>query len=507
MLTKWYRINVSEKDRDILLQMQQNYSYAFRKIYNNMDLTQDKSFIKEIRDKYGISSKTYEYLVKECDSFYKRNKASVENRKKQIEQLRSKMSEEKDVKKRIKVNKRIIGLCHSLKGGVVFGGKVLMKTLQKGNENKEKYRKNRILPLCFYGETSRSGNRFFNLKGLSDGFILFKYEGSNIKINIELCLKKNDVIFLKQLERLALAKQCAITIRLTTERIYITYDEAQINENKFDEKKVYESIKHITNKDERKKLIRQAHVDFENKLLFRKNKNRFLSVDMNPDGIGYSVLEKKSDSADGDFSVLKKEYLDFSHLNKESTNKRKYELSIAIRYLFNQLTHYNCAYFVSEELSNLGTGDNGNRISNRKINNLWNREYIDNLFTKYCNIRGIKRIEINPAYSSFIGNINYETYDPIASSIEIGRRGIIKYIRGARIIPEFCMSNIVDGLAKRLSLSKKIYDNIYECKTWKELYKAFSTAKMSVRRKANDFAFSETYLENEKSTVKKLCFL
>jgi hypothetical protein len=507
MLTKWYNIVVSEEDAVLLSQMQQRYSYAFRKVYNNMDLTRDARFIEEIRVKHNISAKGYEYLVKECESFYERNKSTIERRKKQISELREKMDKEPIPSKRIKINKHIIDLTRSLSKGVVFGGKAVLQSIANGNDHKEEYKRNRLLPLCFYGETSRNGNRFFNFRGLSDGFVLFKPEGSDIKMNIELKIKKGDVLLLKQIEELAMKKECAVTVRLTTKRIYITYDEALLNGNKFDEKAVYKSISHIKDKDERRTLLRKAHVEFEEQMLAKKNKNRFLAVDMNPDGIGYSILEKKSDAPHGEFVVLKKEYLDFSVLNKQDTNKRKYEISIAIRYLFGQLSHYNCAYFVSEELNDLGGKDNGNRIANRKINNLWNREYINNLFTKYCNIRGIKRIEVNPAYSSFIGNINYETFDPIAASIEIGRRGIIKYIRGARIIPEFCMSNIANGLAEKISSAKKIYDNIYECKTWKELYKAFSTAKMSVRRKMDDFIFSGTYLENEKSTVKKLCFL
>jgi len=501
MLTKSYKIVVSEEDKVMLQQMQQRYSYAFRKCYNNMDLTIDVGFIKEIRGKYKISAKAYEYLVKECECFYKRNEATITKRTKLIEELRAKLKKEPLANKRQKINKAIIKLTHSLKHDVIFGGKVFLQNHTEASI--EKYRQSRILPLCFYGETSRSGNRFFNLKGLSDGFILFKYEGSDVKINVELKFKKSDMLLLSKLEELALAKQCAITIKLTSERIYITYDEALINGNKFDEKAVYQSIKDIKDKEKRKSLIRQAHIEFENNMLRNKNRNRFLSVDMNPDGIGYSILEKTSDSPEGEFIILNKGYLDFAKLSKQETNKRKYELSIAIKFLFGQLSHYNCAYFVSEEL-NLNNGDHGNRTANRKINNLWNRTYIDNLFNKYCNIRGIKRIEINPAYSSFIGNINYKTFDPIAASIEIGRRGIIKYIRGAKVIPEFCMSNIVNGLGE---LPKKIYDDIHECKTWKELFHVFSTAKMSVRRKMKDFIFAGKYLKNKKSTVKILCFL
>jgi len=468
-----------------------------------MELTQDAGFIKEIRDKYEISAKAYEYLVKECASFYDRNESTKEKRKDKIKENQKLLKKEPNPKKRVKINKKIINLTRSLKKGVVFGGKSFLQT--KTERCRKIFRENRILPLCFYGEAARNGNRFFDLEGLSDGQVLFKYEGSKIKINLELSIKKSDVLLLKQIELLAMAKLCPVTVKLTSERIYITYDEAMLNGNKFDEKALYKSIKHITGKDERKVLIHQAYMEFEQRMLAKKDKTRFLSLDMNPDGIGYSILQKTSDSPDGEFIVLQKEFINFSRLNKQSTNKRKYELSIAIKYMFNQLSHFNCAYLVTEELSDISNKDNGNKVSNRKINNLWNRNYIDNLLTKYSNIRGIKQIKINPVYSSFIGNINYESFDPVASSIEIGRRGIIKYIRGAKMIPEFCMSNILNGLGTKLP--KKIYEDIHECKTWKELFKAFSTAKTSVRRKANNFAFSEKYLKNKKSTVNILRFL
>ena len=424
MLTSWYKISVSDEDKNMLLCMQQQYSYAFRKCYNNMELTQDEGFRKDIREKHKISAKAYEYLTKECTAFYERNQSTVEKRRENIEDNRKKLKTEDNPQKRIKLNKRIIKLTRSLKNGVVFGGKYFLQT--KTDRCKEIYRSNRILPLCFYGETMRKGNRFFDFEGLSDGHVLFKYEGSKTKIDLELRIKKSDVLFLKQIEALALAKHCAVTVKLTTERIYITYDEALLNGNKFDEKAVYKSIKHIKDKEERKVLIRQAHVEFEQQMLAKKNKSKFLSLDMNPDGIGYSILQKTSESPNGEFIVLKKEFINFSRLNKQTTNKRKYELSIAIKYMFNQLSHHNCAYLITEELSDISSKDNGNRIANRKINNLWNRNLIDNLLTKYCNIRGVKQIEINPVYSSFIGNINYESFDPIASSIEIGRRGNCK---------------------------------------------------------------------------------
>jgi hypothetical protein len=94
------------------------------------------------------------------------------------------------------------------------------------------------------------------------------------------------------------------------------------------------------------------------------------------------------------------------------------------------------SHFVTEDLSNIHKL-NSNKETNRQVKNIWNRNYLDNLITKWCNHFGLKHIKINPVYSSFIGNILYNEYDPVASSIEIGRRGIIKYIKGNKLLPLF----------------------------------------------------------------------
>ena len=64
-----------------------------------------------------------------------------------------------------------------------------------------------------------------------------------------------------------------------------------------------------------------------------------------------------------------------------------------------------------------------NKISNRKNKNLWKRELFINNLTKRLNILGIKLYSVNPAYSSFIGNLMYDYTDAVNASIEIGRRG------------------------------------------------------------------------------------
>ncbi len=61
--------------------------------------------------------------------------------------------------------------------------------------------------------------------------------------------------------------------------------------------------------------------------------------------------------------------------------------------------------------------------SNRKNKNLWKRELFINNLTKRLNILGINIFKVNPAYSSFIGNLRHDYTDAVNASIEIARRG------------------------------------------------------------------------------------
>ena len=71
----------------------------------------------------------------------------------------------------------------------------------------------------------------------------------------------------------------------------------------------------------------------------------------------------------------------------------------------------------------------------KQTKNLWHRTLTTQLILKHCNIIGLNLIEVNPIYSSFIGNMIYHYFDPISSSLEIGRRGATKYTKGSSVYP------------------------------------------------------------------------
>jgi IS605 OrfB family transposase len=471
-----FKINIAEEEIPVISKLQNEYSMSFRKLYNNIELMEDKNFLDSLLIK---SKKQIDYLKKEVEAFYDRNKANKNKILDNISEL-----ENKKEKLNLKQFRHLQYLKKSYGRKVIFGNTKELKKISKGEGDIEKWKNSRLLPLIFYGDASSYGNRFFKLETIKDGNIIFKPESTKIRININFNPKKH-IKELNLLQNLILIKKIPVTVKLSKDLIMFTYDESILYGTKLDLKSFYKEIKNVKEEDKRKKLISNKHKEHE-KYLKTNKLERYLAIDLNPDGIGYSVLNK-------DTSLVDKGYLDISKVLK--ANKRKYETSILIKEIFKLIKHYKCSYIVIEEL-NLKNKDHGNKVSNRKINNLWNRELINELIHRRCNETGTILIEINPVYTSFIGNILNNEYDPIAASMEIGRKGIFKYGEGG-FYPELNITNFIND---------ERYDEIKECLTWKDMYKLFTTSKWSYRRKLNDFNFTGFYLGNEKSRCKHLHF-
>ena len=476
MKTIVFKINVLDEVVPVISKLQNEYSMSFRKLYNNIELMDDTNFLNSLFIK---SKKQIDYLKIEVEAVYDGNKANKIKILENISEL-----ENKKEKLNLKQFRHLQYLKKSYERKVVFGDTKELKKISKGEGDIEKWKNSRLLPLVFYGDSNHYGNRFFNLKTIKEGNIIFKPESTKIRININFNPKKHykELIMLQDL---ILIKKIPVTVKLTKDLIMFAYDESIIYNTKLDLKSFYKEIKDVKEEEKRKKLISNRHKEHEKYLKINKLE-RYLAIDLNPDGIGYSILSK-------DTSLVDKGYLDISKILK--ANKRKYETSILVKELFKLIKHYKCSYIVIEEL-NLKNKDLGNRVSNRKINNLWNRELINELIHRRCNETGTILIEINPVYTSFIGNIMHNEYDPIAASMEIGRKGIFKY-SGGGFYPELNVAKFIND---------ERYDEIKECLTWKDMYTLFVTSKWSYRRKLNSFSFTGFYLGNEKSRCKHLHF-
>lgn len=287
---------------------------------------------------------------------------------------------------------------------IIFGGKFNLKQYLKKLISKDKYKENKLLPITIQGEQLHKGNRLFDFNFLENSIIFKPSKSDHRTIKYKVPHKKirNN---LTRLQELVDSKQITITVSLTKSNVYLTFDESKIIDCNFKNLK----------------------------------KNRVLGIDMNPNYVGISVLE--FDEKD-EFKILDKKVFDLSKLTKKSgksskdkkskhlTNKLHHETIQIAHDIANLVNYWKCNKVVIEDLSIKSSDKGHGRYFNRLCNNVWNRNLFVNKLKSLSLLCNFGLVEVNPCYSSFIGNIMYgnpNTPDMIAASIEVARRGYKKF--------------------------------------------------------------------------------
>ena len=326
---------------------------------------------------------------------------------------------------------------------VIFGGKLLYKRYLRKLITKEEFNKQKQIPISSQGEMLQKGNRMFDFH-FDNQLLIFKVSKDkhiNIQLgNIHKRLQKE----LNKLNELCYDKKATVSIRLNNDYIWITYDEQVLNN----------LMKFNCLKD-----------------------NRIMGLDLNPNYIGLSVVEFDKEN---DFKVLYKQVFDLNGLTDKNTSKdkRHYEL-IKICHTINGLINYwKCKKLSIEDL-NIKQSDKGQgKKFNRLCNNVWDRTLISNKLTMLSNIYGYELVKVNPAYSSFIGNLVYgdkTTPDMIAASIEIARRGYKKYEK-KWFYPAFNIERLDEQWKQTLA----------GVKDWKNAFLKIKNSKVKYRVLLND---------------------
>jgi hypothetical protein len=110
-------------------------------------------------------------------------------------------------------------------------------------------------------------------------------------------------------------------------------------------------------------------------------------------------------------------------------------------------------------------------------------------------------VKVIAAYSSFVGNIQHEDFDPISASLEIARRGIVKYNQGSSIFP---------------TLRSQDWDTMYQfgldvprdsVRNWKQAFGHFAASGLRYRRDFDKTKFLDNYLFSHKSGIKLYTFV
>jgi len=284
--------------------------------------------------------------------------------------------------------------------GVIFGGKENYLKRCSGKITKDEYLKRRLMPMVIVGESSELANRFVRINKDCESFTFQPIRTTKIILKIDGNYTKYKSI-LNKLYKKQQSKSIPLTYTINDEYITITFDEKAIRKNK--------NTKTI--------------------------KNRVFAIDLNPNYVGWSVVDWKSSS---EYNIIKSGVISTKIINdyqntlheastsnklKHITNKRIFETFQISKLLVNTALHYKCEMFVIEDLNikNRNIGKN-----NRLVNNQWNRLRLSRNLGKRCNISGLKYLEVKPNYSSFIGNFLFRdgvNPDMVLASIELGRRG------------------------------------------------------------------------------------
>ena len=286
---------------------------------------------------------------------------------------------------------------------LIFGGKKNFIDRCKCKINREQFLNKRLSKLFIIGEANQHGNR---MMVINDDLLSFTFKPTmkdKITLSIDGRYKRYKPI-LNKLYHLQNDKQISITYQLDNEYIYLTYDETLLNQ----------------------------FVDY------KSIKNRIFAIDLNPNYVGWSVVDWKSSSKFevikiGVISIKDINDIDFGLKGKSSNskerihinNKRIFETYEISKLLVNTAIYYKCEVFGLEELNIKSKDADKGKYFNKLVNNVWNRTKLVNNIKKRCNVYSIRVMLVQPNYSSFVGNFLFRDLnipDMTLASIEIGRR-------------------------------------------------------------------------------------
>jgi hypothetical protein len=497
-----------------------NYSFLYRKLYANFELSKDENFKKDLQTKYNLDSWFYESCWTEVKTKIAQEETHQKKQAAQIQRLEKELKEtkpegRKGKGKTFRLHRKLAYLQSRQGKKSTFGSLATLRRIsflsndRAQNQSEisklqKKYQEQRVLPIYSIGEAPQKGNRKFGFD-FENQKIIFKPD-KETKYNLSFHASKKQQKVLNQLQsRLG---ELPISVRLSEQFVWITYEEEKLAGYEF---KIHEFKKEArklekTDKEGRKALFQHYLAEQKGRKLANKKENRYLAVDLNPEQVGFSIVEKKADES---VAVIHKGVLDCSNLNTRmglssadpiqvgQNHKRRFELCELWKYLFGLAQHYKVAYFVCEDLEFKPENDPSKSAeANRKTRNLWHLELTQKLIQKYCNTLGIEKTEVIPAYSSFVGNIQHNDFDPISASLEIARRGIVKYTKGSSIFPPLHSQDVDTMYQLGLDVPRDSVGN------WKQAFGHFVASGLRYRRAFDPTSVLDNYLFSHKSCIK-----
>ena len=133
-----------------------------------------------------------------------------------------------------------------------------------------------------------------------------------------------------------------------------------------------------------------------------------------------------------------------------------------------------------------------------KINNLWKRNKFIESLNQRLQTNNIQLILIHPAYTSFIGNLQYNYPDSINASLEISRRGYETKIMKTKNKSNFYPLIDVKHQWKEMATSTG---------SWKKLFLEIKNSKLQYRVSLSSTQSIEKVFYSKTSKIKVYNFL
>ena len=538
MLTEVFKIS-SCSDIETLERMEDLSSAAFRFLFVHFDKTSDKLFLDQVAHRFNLDVYSISIILKDVEGVVKSRESINKNKEElvcyieqELEQLRKELKKDKlSTKKRKSIGRKIFKLekklrrtTDALNNNIVFGGRKNLSDMSKAkNANdedayvkaKQIFDTKRNRGILLGGEAHHNGNRYINFDLENDIIVYKPRKGVKIEIKLQHKFDKKKVELMKKLQYAADNCLLPITIRIANGCVYISYDETTLYGNNFDkngynrEKKA--QTKDITDEAIKKEIsskIRQKFIEEYNyRIHAGKIVGRVAAIDVNPDNVGLSIIEYNPFAKS--VRVLFAKMYDMKALCGKTglasdhpdtiklNNKRENELCLIYKDIFKLCKHYKAYRFCTEELNFDRNSVSSNHEFNRKVMNIWNLDLQKKLIKKHTNILGMELVEVPAFYTSLIGNFLYNYVDCVAASIEIGRRGILKYVQGSSNSGNTSYPEMTDSLKITMSnhldfIGLEMRDGFVATfsKDWPSLYKAVNDperkTKLGYRRRLED---------------------
>ena len=285
-----------------------------------------------------------------------------------------------------------------------MGGRKLFIERCKDKVSREEFKQRRFSPVYSIGTAKPyKGNQKFRISEDLQHVVFQPDRKHHYELKL-IGVSKGYKDILRRLYAKQELKNIPITYRLSTEYIWIYFEEEKLYKDEFN---------------------------------FKKKKDRYCALDLNPNYIGWSIVDWASSNS---WKIIESGVYSFKQINDEYNsikgtsssdekkiylnNKRKHEVIEVAKNLIEKCCYYKVENFVIEDLNfkdkNLGTN------LNRLCRNQWIRNDFINNLKKRCKIFCINFMEVLPQYSSFVGNILFRRLDRpdmVLASIEISRRG------------------------------------------------------------------------------------